>query len=55
MGKHTEAERTGECYNCGKAVGAENLTVNEDTRWPVCLDCDCEIRMDRHEAEQNSY
>ena len=55
MGKHTEAEKSGCCYNCDKEVGASNLVVNESTRWPVCLDCDCELRMDSQEAEDNCY
>ncbi len=55
MGKHTTADETGECYNCGKKVGANNLVVNESTRWPVCLDCDCDLRMDSQESEDNCY
>lgn len=49
MGKHAEAEKSGECYNCGECVGADKLTVNLSTRWPVCEECDFELDMNSEE------
>jgi hypothetical protein len=46
MGKHKEAEESGNCYNCDEHVGCENIVVNHETRWPVCRDCDFELSME---------
>jgi len=51
MGKHQNAEATGQCYNCDEIVGKENLVVNIATRWPVCENCDHELEQDCEEDE----
>lgn len=51
MGKFTEAEKTGECYNCGEKVGVDNLVTNRNHCWPVCHDCDFELNMEWSEEE----
>lgn len=52
MGKFQYAEETGECYNCDKKVGAENLVTNSKNCWPVCIDCDWEIGDDDDDWEE---